>query len=208
MRLTPIFDCGRYNVRGVRFEPNDGIRDPVVFKDDDGYEIEDPASLMHKDEYRKAFDRWANPEYLHAFFLMFRADLQRFAPYLKPRTAALRTIKESIELAANFARISNEGNMDALKKTFKPLDNRESTGTGYWAQATKAKGSERDTWIRLYALHCGDDFIVTGGAIKLVHFMDERPLLQHELFKLKFVRDVLAKKNITTTTGILQLLTT
>lgn len=208
MRLNPIFDCGRYKIRGVRFELGDRVREPVIFKDDEGYEIEDPAALASKDEYQKAFDRWANPEYLHSFFHMFRADLQRFDPTIKLRTAAMRTINESIDLAANFARISREGDADTLEESFKPLYNEERTAPSYWAQATKAKGDERDTWIRLYALHCGDDFIVTGGGIKLVRFMDERPLLRHELFKLKFVRDELAKKNITTTTGMLQLLTT
>lgn len=64
----------------------------------------------------------------------------------------------------------------------------------------KAKGkrvSGHPSWLRIYALRLDEGiYLVTGGAIKLTHTMQERKHTNQELIKIKLVRDFLLGNNI------------
>lgn len=54
-----------------------------------------------------------------------------------------------------------------------------------------------DPKLRLYAVRIGENtFVVTGGAIKLTHRMEERPHTQRQLIRLTSVKDWLRNEGI------------
>ena len=50
--------------------------------------------------------------------------------------------------------------------------------------AFKAYGTNYQSWLRIYAIRIGNVYVITGGAIKLTHLMEERPHTQKEIEKL------------------------
>ena len=62
----------------------------------------------------------------------------------------------------------------------------------------KAKGTRKTghaSWLRIYALKFEPDaYLITGGAIKLTHTMEEREHTRHELIRLEQVRNFLLEQ--------------
>ena len=82
---------------------------------------------------------------------------------------------------------------DALADFFKPLDNRESKSDPYDLQKLKARGEERKSFLRIYAVRYKGTIIITGGAVKLTDKMEDRPHTKNELNKLELVKAFLDK---------------
>lgn len=79
-----------------------------------------------------------------------------------------------------------------LNSLFHPLDNREADQI-YELQKLKAKGAERKSYLRIYAVKYGDEFVITGGTIKLTEYMGDRPHTKVEINKLDAVVEFLRK---------------
>lgn len=66
--------------------------------------------------------------------------------------------------------------------------------------AEKAKGRRRsghDSWLRIYALKFEPNaYLITGGAIKLTHLMEDREHTRQELLNLEFVRRTLLEEGV------------
>jgi hypothetical protein len=184
MRNKRIFEVGEKVVRAVRFEASDGIVDRVVYP-----EVEDEAEVASKDEYEKAMDRWADPDYLHYHFMLHQKDLREGYPFMKVRTAVNISLDQAGLLSDRFLALSESGDEAGLEEMFKPLHNAELGLPTYMGQKFKAKGPESTSWLRIYALRYGNLYLITGSAIKLTSDMNTRPHLQSELHKL----DVAAK---------------
>jgi hypothetical protein len=86
----------------------------------------------------------------------------------------------------------------SLQHVFKPLDNRESNITELQLSKASVKTRARkNPKLRIYAVRIGENtYVVTGGAIKLTHKMDERPHTQRQLSKLISVKDWLKREGI------------
>lgn len=151
------------------------------------------------DEFSKAFELWNNAEYLESFFEENKSDLnQEFWHYLTVEEAVLRTIEESKDFEDYILKAINEGgkneecNLNSL--VFKPL-NKYETQIEY--QKSKSYGTERKSWLRIYAIRvCANVFVVTGSAIKLTATMNDREHTFNELKKMENVVKYLKQNNI------------
>ena len=128
-------------------------------------------------------DNWSDVQFLFDFFETHKGDLESgFYDDSQVDDAIEITIDEADEL---FDALENE-DLDSL---FKPLNDREYHTIDF--QKQKAKGSERKSWLRIYAVRYADGYVITGGAIKLTRTMQEREHTDLELKKLSIVRDAL-----------------
>ena len=150
------------------------------------------------DEFEKIFDNWTDIEYLFDFFNENIKDLNSgFYGNISIEQAIERTIEEAEELEEKILEISKSGhlnNYETLQTLFKPLDNNDYQIKDY--QKTKTYGSEHKSWLRIYAIRIAPNtFVISGGAIKLTLFMNERDHLKEELRKLEIVKEYLIEKD-------------
>lgn len=132
-------------------------------------------------------DNWSDVLWLFDFFEKHRQDLESgFYTDEEVDEAIEITIDEADEL---FEALETE-DLDSL---FKPLDDRHYQIIDF--QKQKAKGNQKKSWLRIYAVRYLDGFIVTGGAIKLTKGM-EKDHLALELKKLDRVRDALKMNEV------------
>ena len=73
-----------------------------------------------------------------------------------------------------FEELAEHAGTGDLESLFKPLDNSENVQV-YELQKLKVKGRERKSYLRVYAVRFGDEFVITGGTLKLTKFMKDRP---------------------------------
>lgn len=155
------------------------------------------------DALTQLFEIWNDTVYLRDFFKQNEADL-RSKFYLKTigeistNKAAEITIEEAERLEEELLSIANAGrteNDKMLQTIFKPLNNAEYRQTNL--QKSKLYGDNKYSWLRIYAIRIAPNlFIITGGAIKLNHFMDDKPHLKEELRKLEIVKQYLIDEGL------------
>ncbi len=141
-----------------------------------------------QNELERLLDLWNDVSYLHRFVKDNRSDL--------PKNESIQqVIEEILESAASIddSLISYSTNKrSTLDEFFKPLDNKE------YRIKTLSKQKSRCAYLRLYALRIDANcFIITGGAIKFHHLMEDRPHTATELKKIERCRDYLKTNNIT-----------
>lgn len=153
------------------------------------YAVRYDGELMH--ELAKLFDLWRDMEYLENFFTCHHADLNQFWGHLTAKEAARATKDEARRLEQRLFDLAGAGNSrtddDNLSVLFKPL------GTTILRpgelEKCKARGATKKSWLRIYAVRLNvNEFVISGGAIKLTKTMNERPHLLKELEKLERVR--------------------
>jgi len=155
-----------------------------------------------KDEFRRLFKNWSDPEYLDAFFDKHKLDLQKdFYSFISIDDAINRTIDEADTLEQQLIEIAETGKterLDTLQTLFKPLNKKDEELypiPDY--QKSKVYGELRKSWLRIYAIRLNsNEFVVTGGAIKLTKTMNDREHLKKELEKLHLVKQFLISKGI------------
>ena len=127
-------------------------------------------------------DNWSDVYWLDQFFKKHLQDLQSdIFGNISIEQAIEQTIDEADEL---FIRL--KGNKGAnLETLFRPLHNLEYEIRDF--QEHKAKGHNHISWLRIYAIHFYDQYVITGGTIKLTRHMQERNHTQLELDKLNMV---------------------
>jgi hypothetical protein len=169
MRIVPTFDLSSTKLFTVKF---------------DGEEL-DALEKLRLD--------WASVEFLWEFFAKFQKDY--FENYGKSNRSKL--IRESLELAdelfEKLYQLAQDSDRSELSGLFKPLDNREVGTEPYEYQKLKAKGEERKSYLRIYAIRYQETVIVTGGAIKFTDRMEDRKHTNDELKKLELVKAFLDK---------------
>lgn len=154
--------------------------------------------LNDSDEFERLFDSWNDPEYLEDFFERNKEDLKGgFFNITSVEDAVLETIKQANQLEQTLkyhSEIPNEGLPKSLDKLFRPLNKliHESE-----LAKSKAYGKKRASWLRIYAIKVGYElFIITGGAIKLTEYMNEREHTALELRKLERVVNFLKEQGV------------
>lgn len=137
-------------------------------------------------EVARLFELWNDIEYLEDFFYTHFADLNNFWSDLTAREAAKVTKIEAKRLEGRLLRLAkagNEGVVENLSVLFKPLGNIMLRSREL--EKCKARGAGSKSWLRIYAVRLNiNEFVVSGGAIKLTKTMNERQHLLRELEKL------------------------
>lgn len=154
-----------------------------------------------EDEATKCIDQWLlDPQYLHDFFTLHQNDLNSgyYGKTISIQQAISYTRDEALFLFERLKELAISGtksNDETLSLAFKPL--RDGDYSQKELQQEKAKTNSQKKWLRIYAIRIAPNtFIVTGGAIKLVGTMNDRPHLQKELLKLNDVRNYLKEDGI------------
>lgn len=156
-----------------------------------------------KNEFRRLFDLWNDPEYLEDFFNEHQKDLNGgFWNTSGTFDAMMRTFDYAEQLEEQLKKLAeskNSKHLPGLEAIFKNLHNSQSSV--YTLNLSKAKA----TWLRIYALRIEKDvYLITGGAIKLTLLMEVRSHTNEELRKIKMCRDYLLKQGIVDHDGLIE----
>jgi hypothetical protein len=156
----------------------------------EGEELTDTGEIQHA--FSKIRADWSNPNWFRSFFTEFRQDYFDF--YGSARLNGM--VKEAIEFADDlFEELAEHAGKGDLESLFKPLENSENVQV-YEFQKLKVKGRERKSYLRVYAVRFGDEFVITGGTIKLTKFMKDRPHTKLVLNRLEAVVQFLRQNDI------------
>lgn len=140
------------------------------------------------------FDRWSDVLWLRTFFREHSADLKQYFDIENINDAISDTLEDNEILQRTILQL----NVDDLNIVFRPLDNL-STGMDILnKEKTRPRSSSGHvSWLRLYAIKLDDGkFLITGGAIKLTHKMEDRKHTAEELRRLDKVRDFLMAESV------------
>lgn len=113
------------------------------------------------------------------------------------------TLEDANELRCMILDVSPDADVDRL---FRHLEN--SRIAEMMLGREKAKGRRRfhDSWLRIYALKLErNTFLITGGAIKLTHTMEEREHTLAELRKMELVRNYLIEQGAVDIDGLIDI---
>lgn len=155
-----------------------------------------------RDVLNELFDKWEDTEYLYAYFENHR-DLIEKGPWKDYTSEELTdmAIDEGFEFYDRLCDIVDDSTQ-SLDDEFEFL-NKESVEwqlVKYKAYGFPHNWSfklKRNALLRLYAIKIDtNQYVITGGGIKLVKEMREMPELGLELERLKKVRDWLLENNI------------
>ena len=139
------------------------------------------------DELTRLLEQWSDIQFLEGFFEFHKNDLRYFG--IDVETAKEQTIDEVNQLEDFLSGLSyNDNELDSI---FRPLNDLEYRATILSKQKSKRK------WLRLYAIKIETNhYVITGGAIKLTHTMQERWHTRGELSKLEKCRQYLQSQGI------------
>lgn len=135
------------------------------------------------DELTALFEKWNDADFLLDFFMDNLEDLTEYFHIKKVSQAIQDTFNDADELEELILEFPYTEDLDSL---FKPLDITDTRSTELTRQ--KARNWNRDrhaSWLRVYAIRLEPNvYVVTGGAIKLTHLMQDREHTKLELQKL------------------------
>ena len=142
-----------------------------------------------------AFAQWSDVEWLRAFFVENRKDLETYFKVTDVNAAIYDTLEDNDRLQCLILDINPDADLETL---FKPLDNNQSAAL--MLDKEKARPDRNGghlSWLRLYAIRLERGaFIITGGAIKLTYKMQERAHTLQDLMKMEKVRNFLLEEGI------------
>lgn len=156
-------------------------------------------------EFERLFDLWHDTEHLGTFFYEHIHDLQDHGLGKDTdeviKDAVIEIMDEANELEDVMTELVHAGFENAgrdLQHIFKPLDNRVYELKPLQKSKASVKTRMRpEPKLRIYAIRLASNlYIITGGAIKLTHRMEERPHTAAELTKIERVRQWLKDNEI------------
>jgi len=147
----------------------------------------------HQDthEFDRLFEAWNDRNYLEQFFDLHEEDLQSgYWGTISIEEAILKTRNDAKALEHKLKQIAERGKNDrfeTLSTLFKPLHDKTTRIEEY--EMNKAKGLNKPSWLRIYAIRIDANlFVVSGGAIKLTKTINDRPHLIQEFWKLELTK--------------------
>lgn len=155
-----------------------------------------------KDEFALQFSNWKDTEYLYNFFKFNYKDLhQSIWRYISIEDAIEKTIHDALEFENQ---LLNNPDIN-LEERFKPLNDLQTSFINL--NKSKCYGFDVPSWLRLYGLRVEKGvYVITGGAIKLTHKMEERAHTNEELIKLEKGRNFLLRENVFDSDGLVDLI--
>lgn len=141
-------------------------------------------------ELERLLELWNDLGYLTEFFDEHEAHLEYFG--LDSERAVTKTVDDARKLDELL--IDLEGSAGySLEQFFRPLDDREYRSISL----SRRKAKRSKSWLRLYAIKIdAEHFVITGGAIKLTHKMEETEHTRNELVKLERCRAYLQSEGV------------
>ena len=140
------------------------------------------------DELEKNFALWTDPKYLFDYFKENESKLSYFK--INVTDAVTKTLKEAQLLQQKFYELSLKENIN-LDELFQNLNDNE------YQVSPLSKQKSKQYWLRLYAIKIEPNhYVITGGAIKLTHTMDECKYTKKEKQKLENCRDYLSENGV------------
>lgn len=146
------------------------------------------------DALSELFDKWEDVRWLKDFFEENLMDLDVCFHITDVNQAIYDTLDDAEELRCLIFDIKPEKRLDHL---FRHLENYRSFEMTLGKEKAKGKAGHlgHSSWLRIYALRLEKDaYLITGGAIKLTHTMEERAHTLEELQKMERVRNFLLEK--------------
>jgi len=141
-----------------------------------------------RDELERLLDEWQDSVFLDEFFEQNQQDLAYFGITIE--SAIHQTIQEANYLRRLLLSLSNSVD-NSLERLFRPLDDNEYQTKALSKQKTKRR------WLRLYGIRIDSNlYVITGGAIKLTHKMQDRLHTKGELVKLTRCKDYLKSNGV------------
>lgn len=138
-------------------------------------------------EYDRLMDLWYNAEYVYDFVKANKNDIPENKNVKK---VSEQIMDDAILIDETLVEITKSDD-GSLSQFFKPLHNQE-----YKVKVLSLQKG-RESYLRIYAIRIDEDtFVITGGAIKLHHLMEDREHTREELSKLKSAKDYLKSKGI------------
>jgi hypothetical protein len=139
-----------------------------------------------ENELFRLLELWNDPEYLRTFIIHHEKDIGN----KKIDFLIDQLLDDAIQIDDLLERLSTD-DTKRLEEFFKPLDNQEYQIT----ILSKQKG--RRNHLRIYALKIDDNcFVITGGAIKFTHFMEDRVHTDEERMKLNRCKQFLNENGV------------
>jgi hypothetical protein len=145
-------------------------------------------AFQYKSEKQNEYDRlmalWTDPLYLREYL---KENLPSGSS-INEMVMRIRDDSEALDDA--LAALASKSNLP-IETRFKPLYNLE------YHLRPLSKQKTRENYLRLYAIRIDKDcFVITGGAIKLTHLMEDDLHTQKELDKLNTARAYLQENGI------------
>ena len=149
-----------------------------------------------------AFSKWSDVEWLRAFFVENKKDLETYFKVTDVNKAIYDTMEDNDRLQCLILDLSLDAD---LEKFFLPLDNNQTAAMVLDKEKARPDRNRGHlSWLRLYAIRLEKGtFIITGGAIKLTYKMPERAHTLQELIKMEQVRNFLLEEGIVDKDGFL-----
>lgn len=145
-------------------------------------------------EFVRLMELWTDAEYLEEFFESHKSDLESgFWGDITVEEAILKTREEAIRFEEELLELAETGKtnrFETLSTLFKPIH--DTTTSIKEFEENKAKGDNKPSWLRIYAIRIDINlFVISGGAIKLTKTMNETEYLLLELQKLELTKKYL-----------------
>lgn len=155
--------------------------------------VKDPNKKY--DELTQLFENWNDADYLFDFFKNNMDDLKKYFHIEKITHAVQDTFEDADVLEELILDFPYTESLDGL---FNPLALEDASSRELTREKAKNKGRERHpSWLRIYAIRLEPNvYVVTGGAIKLTHTMQDREHTTLELEKLNRCKSYLKKNGV------------
>ena len=149
------------------------------------------------DAYNDEFDRWYDAEYVFNFLFEHEEEIKQ-SPWSSFSIEDLtQMVVDEAEIFESRLKDMHDNQYGKFDEEFENLSKNE---TKIYLIESKAYGkpvSLKPSILRLYAIRIDkDQYVITGGGIKLVHEMKDSVELKKELEKLKRVREWLFSEGI------------
>ena len=150
---------------------------------------------QRSDEFERLFELWTNADYLYNYFsenikLLDTPDARRIWPGMTIEYAVELTRNDALAMEEHFLELAKLGEISRtnLSTFFEPLSEPDLYVLNLGRN--KAKGLSVNSWLRIYAIQLGQNqFVISGGCIKLTDKMPEE-----ELKKLKLTKNYLRNR--------------
>ena len=156
-----------------------------------------------EDILTRTLSNWVNIDFLTKFFTENSEDLDRYFKITNIDEAIYDTVADAASLSCLILDVSPMANLDMLFRPLEPSRYSEMTLSREKAKGKRVSG--HPSWLRLYAIKLDKGvFLVTGGAIKLTHLMDERQHTLEELKRMEQVRNYLLDNGVIDNEGLIE----
>jgi hypothetical protein len=145
--------------------------------------------FVSKDELERNLELWTDTKYLYEFFEKNRENLTYFN---------VSSAKEAVEISLNEVERIKDKLIELIINPNKKLDEIfNNLNDNEYREVELSKQKSKQRWLRLYAIKIeSNHYVITGGAIKLTHKMEENDITIEELKKLENCRNYLLEEGV------------